>query len=40
MINDMINMKKKFLQDLMDGILDSFFILKRDENGQEANVLK
>ena len=40
MINDMINMKSKFLQDLMDSILDSLFILKREENGEETNVLK
>ena len=29
-INDLINMKAKFLQDLMDDILDSLFVLKKD----------
>ncbi len=39
-INDLINMKAKFLQDFMDDILDSLFVLKRDKNGEENSIFK
>jgi len=39
-INDLINMKAKFLQDFMDDILDSLFVLKRDNNGEETSIFK
>ena len=39
-INDLISMKAKFLQDLMDDVLDSVFVLKRDKNGDETSIMK
>lgn len=34
-INDLLNMRAKFIQDWIDKVLDAVFVVQRDENGQE-----
>ena len=34
-INDLIDMKVKFIKDLLDDTLDKIYSLNRDENGEE-----
>ncbi len=39
-IDDILNMKAKFLQDWLDKILDSVFVIDRGSDGQDSNIIK
>jgi ABC-type phosphate/phosphonate transport system permease subunit len=39
-INDTLNMRAKFLQDWLDKTLDSVFVIERDSDGQDSNIMK
>ena len=39
-INDTLNMRAKFLQDWLDKILDSVFVIDRGNDGQDSNIIK
>jgi hypothetical protein len=39
-MNDLLNMRSKYLQDWLDQMLDKVITIKRDENGEEQSIMK
>jgi ABC-type phosphate/phosphonate transport system permease subunit len=39
-IDDILNMRAKFLQDWLDKTLDSVFVIDRASDGQDSNIMK
>jgi hypothetical protein len=39
-LDDILNMRVKFLQDWLDKILDSVFVIDRGSDGQDSNIIK
>jgi hypothetical protein len=39
-INDILTMRAKFLQDWLDKTLDSVFVIDRGSDGQDSNIIK
>lgn len=39
-MNDLLNMRAKFIQDWLDQTLDKFITIDRDESGQEQSIMK